>query len=421
MPLRPASGATSEDEGPESPEALFISALLDSGEFKPEAFRITPEHLSCWGKLFAFCVEYQIRGGTAPPMDLVLAKFPDFEFRACQPGWAAHQLHQSHASKQLRIKLREAIKKLDEGELDSAYHALEQIQRPRSVRRKPNSIFDHQLHAEQFDIPSITVPYLTLGRATGGIYPADLWYLAGRPGTGKTWNLCEYAAKAVGEGCRVKYLSLEMRSDRIAMRALKCMANVKELAVLNSAAVNKDREALKKTIDDIKLRMPGTFEVVDPSHGRVTTNVVREHMDDCDLLVVDHAGLLITADGRRAIDDWRAMALISNMMKEYALETSVPILAGAQLNRTADSASPRPPKLSQLSQSDALGQDADVVVTMKRLSKHVMIQSAEKVREGEGMLWYSMFDPSKADFSEMKKDQAIEFMSTDDDFEADNS
>jgi len=199
---------------------------------------------------------------------------------------------------------------------------------------------------------------------------------------------------------------------------LKCMANTKELTVLNDPG--KDREALKRTLDSIKDRMSGTFDVVDPSHGRVTTNVVREHMDECDLLIVDHAGLLITADGRRAIDDWRAMALISNMLKEYALETSVPVVAGAQLNRTADTASPRPPKLSQLAQSDALGQDADVVVTMKRLSKHVMVQSAEKVREGEGMLWYSKFDPSKADFGEMKKDAALEFMASDEDLEVDN-
>lgn len=417
MPARLQPRSVSEDEGPESPEALFISALLDSGEFKPEQYRITAEHLSCWAKLFTFCLEYQERGGTAPPLDLVKGKFPDFEFRTgVSAGWAAHVLHQSHASKQLRLNLGVAISKLDKDDLDGAFMALEAINRPRSVRRKPNSIFDHHLHEEQFDVPSISVPYLTLGRSTGGIYPADLWYLAGRPGTGKTWNLCEYAAKAVAEGCRVRYLSLEMRSDRIAMRALKCMASDKELVLLNS----KDRLSMKKAIDDIKDRMPGTFDVVDPSHGRMTTTVVREHMDDADLLIVDHAGLLVTADGRRAVDDWRAMALISNMLKEYALETSVPILAGAQLNRTADSASPRPPKLSQLSQSDALGQDADVVVTMKRLSKHILIQSAEKVREGEGMMWYSMFDPSKADFREMKKDAALEYMASDDDFEADN-
>ena len=416
--LRPGKN-TSETDGPESPEALFISALLDSGTFNPEAYRITAEHLSCWDKLFAFCVEYQLRSGVAPPLSLVSSKFPGYEMReGLNQGWAASELHKAHSSRQLRFKLRAAIAQLDQGDLDAAYTELEQLSRPRSVRRKPASIFDHHLHEEHFDVPSIPVPYQTLGRVTGGIYPADLWYLAGRPGTGKTWNLCAYAALAVSQGCRVKYLSLEMRSDRIGMRALKCMANTKELTVLNDPG--KDREALKRTLDSIKDRMSGTFDVVDPSHGRVTTNVVREHMDECDLLIVDHAGLLITADGRRAIDDWRAMALISNMLKEYALETSVPVVAGAQLNRTADTASPRPPKLSQLAQSDALGQDADVVVTMKRLSKHVMVQSAEKVREGEGMLWYSKFDPSKADFGEMKKDAALEFMASDEDLEVDN-
>lgn len=412
--LRPSQRG--DDEGPESPEALFISALLSTGEFTPEQFRITAEHLSCWVKLFDFCLEYQLRGGEAPPLSLVVNKFPDFEYReGIRASWAAHELHKAHSSRQLRTKMREAVKSLDEGDLDGAYQALDTIQRPKSVRRKPASIFEHQLHEEQFDVPALEVPYFTLGRATGGIFPADLWYLAGRPGTGKTWNLCEYAGKAVAQGARVRYLSLEMRTSRIALRALKCMANDKELKLL----LGNDREEIKKAIDAIQERMPGSFEVVDPSHGRVTTSVAREYMDDVDLLVIDHAGLMVTHDGRRAIDDWRAMAAISNMLKEFALETSVAILAGAQINRAGDTGGQRPPKLRDLAQSDALGQDADVVVTMKRLTKHVMVQSAEKVREGEGMLWYSRFDPGKADFRELKKDEAIEIMATDEDFEAD--
>jgi hypothetical protein len=411
--LRPAKA---ENEGPESPEALFISAMIDSGQFTPEKFRITVEHLSCWQKLYTFAADYQQRCGEAPPIDLVKAKFPDFEFReGGRPEWTAHELHQAYASRQLRLKMRESLKALDEGDLEAAYGKLEEISRPKTVRRKPASVFEHQLHQEEFDVPAIEVPYQSLGRYTGGIYPGDLWYIAGRPGTGKTWDLCSFSGKAVSQGCRVRYLSLEMRTSRIAMRALKCMANAKELEHL----VSKDPVAIKKAIDAIQERMPGSFEVVDPSHGRVTTTVAREYMDDIDLLVIDHAGLMFTPDGRRAHDDWRAMAIISNMLKEYALETAVPILAGAQLNRTADQGGQRPPKISQLAQSDALGQDADVVVTRKRLTKHVVIQSAEKVREGEGGLWYSRFDPAKSDFRELKKDEAMEIMATDEDFDAD--
>lgn len=411
--LRPRGG---DDEGPESPEALLISALLDSGEYTPERYRITPEMFGCWEKLHAFCVEYQQRGGGSPPVDLVKSKFPDFELReGISSGWAAHKLHQAYGGRQLRTKLREATEALRDDDLDEAFAVLDSIQRPKSVRRKPASIFDASLHEAEFELDAIQVPYQSLGRASGGIFPGDLVYLAGRPGTGKTWDLCLYSGKAVSQGVRVRYLSLEMRTAKIAMRALRCMANKTELALLDS----KDRVEVKKGVDAISERMPGTFEVVDPSHGRVTTAVVREYMDDCDLLVVDHAGLLFTSDGRRAVDDWRAMATCSNMLKEYGLETSVPILAGAQLNRTADVGGARPPKINTLSQSDALGQDADVVVTRKRLTKHVVVQSAEKVREGEGGIWYSRFDPAKADFREMSKDEAQEVMATDEDFDAD--
>jgi replicative DNA helicase len=110
------------------------------------------------------------------------------------------------------------------------------------------------------------------------------------------------------------------------------------------------------------------------------------------------------------------MAAISNVLKEIATTNSLPIISAAQINREGDTGGSKPPKVKNLSQSDALGQDADVVVTMKRLSKTVMIYSLEKNRHGESdVLWYSRYLPNDGRFEEIKFERARDMVEADED------
>jgi replicative DNA helicase len=280
-------------------------------------------------------------------------------------------------------------------------------------------VFDHASVAEAFEVSKIEVPYPTLARCTnGGIGPGELWYLAARLGQGKTWELLGYAAKAAKAGYSVGIASLEMPHKQVIMRSLKRLAG--RDASLVRALNDDDVNEVKKAMDTIQATTPGRIDVFDPGHGRInTTSSIAEMCHDYDLVLVDHAGLLMTSDGRRAIDDWRAMAVISNVLREITLATGTPILAAAQINREGEkSHSSAPPKASNLSQSDALGQDADVVITMKRLSDRVMVHSAEKVRNGPNLRWYSRFEPDKARFEEISRDEASELGVLDEDRKA---
>jgi len=101
------------------------------------------------------------------------------------------------------------------------------------------------------------------------------------------------------------------------------------------------------------------------------------------------------------------MAAISNILKETAVQRSIPILAAAQINREGDTMGNKPAKLKNLAQSDALGQDADSVITMKQLSKTVAVYSLEKNRSGEGgALWHTMYLPNEGRFDEIGFDRA---------------
>jgi replicative DNA helicase len=408
--LRPVG----EKAGPEAPESLVISALLESGRFTPEKYHLTVDDLTCWKQMWHFCVDYQNRSGSAPPPQLIAQRFPEFEpLSGINPGWAAQQLHKAATARRMRATIGQVISLLNENEVDEAYAKISELNRPRSSAKDPISIWAPP--PEETDDPlRLQVPYQTLGRATGGVGAGELWYIAARPGEGKTMTLCDYVGNMLKQGVHVRYISLEMPGKTINKRVRRCMANTKELKLLDSDS----RTDVLAGIESLRKRIPGRLEVIDPSHGRATSLLVREQMEYGDIVVIDHVGLMSTGDGRKAIDDWRAMAMISNQLIEDKLATGIPVLAAAQLNRTAESTSERAPKASSLSQSDALNQDGDVVVTMKRLSKTVMVHSAEKVREGEGVKWYSRFDVKRANFAEITRDQAAEYQAQDDDLAA---
>jgi hypothetical protein len=168
-----------------------------------------------------------------------------------------------------------------------------------------------------------------------------------------------------------------------------------------------DLLSYKKLLHRIEDEVPGQLFVVDPSHGQISPALVQSQCTNADLVIVDHIGLMSGMMGKKAIDDWRNMATISNMLKEVALAHDVPILCAAQINREGDTPNWRPPRANHLAQSDALGQDADVVITHKRYSKTSTVYSVEKNRHGDSqVLYFTRFDANRGDFKEIPKDEA---------------
>ena len=417
--LHPLRGGVSSEDSPTCPEALLISALLETGQFTPADHHVVDADIDAWKKLWDFCIEYQERAGSAPPPVLVKARFAEFDsIPGINPAWAATKVREAAAARDLRTRSKAMLSALGEDDLAGAFGAMENLQRPRGHRKDPANIFDHHMLEDVFEVSKIEVPYRTLALATkGGFGPGELIYLAARLGQGKSWELSGYAAKAAQCAAKVGYASLEMPAATVTRRILMRLVNARKDPMLSAMLDSTDLGARKEAMDTIAGRTPGSIEVLDPSHGRInTTAAIREMAQEYDLVAVDHAGLLMTDDGRRAIDDWRAMAVISNILREITLSTGTPIIAAAQVNREGErTGGHHPPKVSQLSQSDALGQDADIVITMNRLSERVMVHSAAKVREGPNLKWYTRFDPAKNLFHEITKDEAMDIALVDED------
>lgn len=399
-PLRPQA----ESSGPQSPEALFISALLDTGEFVPARHRLDVGDLACLERLWHFCCDHQDKTGQAPALELVSRRFPEFEHTPnVRVEWAAEKLREASFARTMRSTISEAIALLGDEDVEQAVARISTLKMPAKAKRTALGLFDTSTYSEEALQAKMPVPYDSLGRYTGGIGPGELWYLIARQGHGKTWELCHYAARAALEGYRVTYLSLEMKARGINRRIHRYLAGRDKvlLAALGSPLEHERAAAVAQ----LQERLPGRVDTLDPGHAMMNTALVREVMEGSDLVVVDHVGLL--HHGReRAITDWRVFATISNVIREHALSTGVPVLGAVQANREAETGTKAPPKLSQAGGTDALGQDADVAIAMRRLSEHVRVHQLVKNREGEEVRWWTQFDPARGLYGEITREKA---------------
>lgn len=417
-PLRPTpTHNDGEDAGPQSPEALFISALIEAGSFDPTHWHIEDDDLACFNQLWRFCCDHQLRAGKSPSIELLQRKYPEFEITPnVDPNWAAGKLQQAAAARRLRERMQVAIGKLKEDDVEGAFEAMDGLMVPVSSRRAPYDGFSYPVEAEENEDDCIRVPFEPLGRATGGIKPGDVWLFGTRLSHGKTTMACSYMATAVKEGWNCAYFSREMPAHVISHKTNLTMAcRDKELYRLLSSKERKVREgALEKLRDRVA---PGKFGVYDSQHGPCDPSVIRDALAEFDLVFIDHVELM-TLRGQAIIRDWRLIAETSNKLKEETLRSRSRLFELVQINRNGDGGPPtRPPKLSDLSGTDHWGRDCDIGITGQRYCKSVMVHSAEKVRLGPGVKWYSRFDPENSRFDVISRDQAQEYAVRDEDAE----
>jgi nucleoside-triphosphatase THEP1 len=414
--LRDSARRYKEESGPESPESLMISALVGTGQFVPAKYGLSVDDCESWTRVWRWCEQHQAETGEAPGIALLKTSWPEFVFtQDVKVVWAAKELGADSEKRRMLTAVRGALANLSNGEIEEAKISLAQAYISRPAGKPGDSVW--QMEGIESVGSRWPVPYDSLGRVTGGIGSAELWYIAGASGAGKTMQLAYYVSQLLKEGARVHYLSLEVPTRVINKRVRRSLANREELKMLDAldADKNPDREKIIKAIAQQRKRVDGELMVFDPSHGRVTPSVVRHHMHECDIVVVDHVGLMYAPDGRRAIDDWRALATISNCLMEDKLATGTSVLAAAQLNKEGSDAGEKPPKLTTVGGAYQLVQDADVIVTIKRLSNKVLVHGSEKNRDGDNAVWYSKFDVKNADFRQCTYDQAQEQMGIDED------
>jgi len=215
-------------------------------------------------------------------------------------------------------------------------------------------------------ITGIPTGFQQLDGFLSGMQPSDMIVLAARPSVGKTafaLNISSHAAIKLNKS--VLTFSLEMSKEQLAMR-LFCMEGKIDSGRLRTGFLAKDEFHKIQRAAELLDKKP---LYIDDTPGLTPLDLrakARRHKAQygLDLIVVDYLQLMTT---NSAIESRQLeIATISRMIKGVARELSVPVLALCQLNREAEKDDSGSPKLSNLRESGAIEQDADVVLMLSR-------------------------------------------------------
>ena len=244
-------------------------------------------------------------------------------------------------------------------------------------------------------------PWPTLTAATNGHGRGEFLLLGARLGQGKSWLAPGYMISAATMGARVAVMSCEMPMVQYARRIHAWQAP--DAATLKLLRSQRDQGAREGAQGPARARGGGGH--LRPHVMRMNLRCVEALASEYDVVWVDHVGLLADHHGKRAIEDWRVAAAISNSLKEIALRFHTALGSAVQINRAGETAAV-PAQGVDLAQTDALGQDADIVITLKRLGERSMLHSLAKNRDGHNARFYTQFEPATASFGEITGDEA---------------
>ncbi len=209
----------------------------------------------------------------------------------------------------------------------------------------------------------------SLDRNTLGLQPGSLVVLAARPSVGKTAFALNIAAHAATRANRkVAFFSLEMPSDQLALRMLASEGKLDWRRLSQGQLSRHDWDRLATQADRIgaaSIWLDDNF-VLTPVELRSKCRKLKRENGGLDLVVVDYLQLMHAPSDRHNQSREQEIATISRSLKALAKELECPILALSQLNRSVEKRKGEPPMLSDLRESGAIEQDADVVLFLHR-------------------------------------------------------
>lgn len=220
------------------------------------------------------------------------------------------------------------------------------------------------------DVTGIRTGFYDLDRMTAGLQKGDLIVLAARPSMGKTafaLNIAEHVA--VQEGLPVAVFSMEMGASQLALRVVGSLGRIDQQHLRTGRLRDDEWERLPEAASKLSEapmfidESPG----LNPAELRARARrLARQYGGTLGLIVIDYLQLM--SGSSNSSDENRATVLgeISRGMKGLAKELQCPVLALSQLNRSVETRPDKRPMMSDLRESGAIEQDADVIMFIYR-------------------------------------------------------
>lgn len=215
-------------------------------------------------------------------------------------------------------------------------------------------------------ITGIPTGFNELNSRTGGLHGGELILIAGRPGMGKSSfavNIAEHIS--INEKQTVAIFNLEMPKEQIVNRIICSQALVDSKKIRTGSLSGDDWERIGQVVNKV-----ATAPLYVDDTASVTVSQIRakcrrlKQTKNLSLIVIDYLQLM--QSGGRADNRQQEISEISRSLKILAKELNVPVIALSQLSRASESRSDKRPMLSDLRESGAIEQDADMVMFLYR-------------------------------------------------------
>ena len=224
-----------------------------------------------------------------------------------------------------------------------------------------------EMNESENHLPGLSTGLSALDRKITGLNNSDLILLAARPGMGKTsmaLNLALNVARSVDK--TVAVFSLEMSREQLATRILSAEALVENTRLKTGEIRESDWDKIAEAVtrlNQMDIRIDDN-----PLLSAADMNAKCRRLDNLGLVVIDYLQLMTSATGNLRGGESRQQVVsdISRMLKVMAKELNVPVVCLSQLSRANERRDDKRPQLSDLRDSGAIEQDADIVLFLYR-------------------------------------------------------
>jgi len=224
-----------------------------------------------------------------------------------------------------------------------------------------------KLFESQGSITGVSTGFKDLDEMTSGLQPADLVIVAGRPSMGKTTFAMNLVETAVLQGGKpVLVFSLEMPAESLVIRMLSSLGRIDATRMRNGKLENEDWDKLSMAV--AKLRNCPLYiddsSGLSPSEMRARARRIVRERGELGMIMVDYLQLMqVKGSSENRTGE---ISEISRSLKLIAREFSCPVIALSQLNRSLEQRPNKRPVMSDLRESGAIEQDADVIMFVYR-------------------------------------------------------
>ncbi len=261
---------------------------------------------------------------------------------------------------------------------DLAFENISKATKPLNIIIKETKDHLEELSKRDTTFSGVPSGFTSLDRITSGWQPSDLVIIAARPSMGKTAFVLSMARNmAVEHNVPVAFFSLEMSSHQLATRLIISETGISSEKIRTGKLSAEEWQILEeksKNLSDAPVYIDDTAAISLTELRAKCRNLKIQY--DIQLVVIDYLQLMSGPSDSKSNRE-QEVSQISRGLKAIAKELNIPVIALSQLNRSVEMRTGKKPQLSDLRESGAIEQDADIVIFIHRPEKFGILQDDE--------------------------------------------